>query len=143
MADPLSISASIIAVLQMTGTVIQYLNDVKGASDDVRSILIEISNTSGLLYSLRDPVAVDESWLTTVKSLAAPSGPLEQFKSALEDLIVKLSPAVGLKNLGKKIIWPFQKGEVKEILGKIERQKMLFSLALQNDNMLVVKQMPD
>jgi hypothetical protein len=97
MADPLSISGSIIAVLRMTGTVIQYLNNVKGASDDVRSILIEISNTSGLLYSLRDLVAIDESWLTTVKTLAAPSGPLEQFKSSLEYLIAKLSPAVGLK----------------------------------------------
>jgi hypothetical protein len=34
MADPFSVSASIIAVLQLSGTVIGYLNGVKNVSED-------------------------------------------------------------------------------------------------------------
>lgn len=54
MTDPLSTSASIIAVLQLTGTVVQYLNDAKGASEDRQRILAEISSTSGVLFLLKD-----------------------------------------------------------------------------------------
>jgi hypothetical protein len=54
MADPLSISASIIAVLQLSGTIIEYLNDVKGASEDRYRLLNEVASISGLLYFLKD-----------------------------------------------------------------------------------------
>jgi hypothetical protein len=33
------------------------------------------------------------------------------------------------------LTWPFQKEEVGDILGLIERQKMMFSLALQNEHL--------
>jgi hypothetical protein len=49
-----------------------------------------------------------------------------------------LIPQKGLKKLSKALCWPFEKGEIKDILGTIERQKSLFSLALQNDNMYVI-----
>jgi hypothetical protein len=93
-----------------------------------------VSSISGLLYSLRDLAALEETWSGTVKALAVPNGPLEQFQSTLEQLIEKLLPVVRLKKVGKTMTWPFRKGEIKDILCKIERQKMLFALALQNDN---------
>ena len=138
MADPLSISASITALLQLTSTVVQYINNVKDASKERLRIRDEISSTSFLLYMLNDRVQQahsSEPWLLTVRSLNMPKGPLEQFKRALEQLASRLEPSKGLERVGKALAWPFQTGEIKEVLSTIERQKSLFDLALQNDHM--------
>jgi hypothetical protein len=138
MADPLSTSASIIAVLQLSGTIIQYLNDVKGASEDRYRLLNEVASISGLLYFLKDRATQSQygdSWSMTLASLNTPQGPLEQFKSALERLALKLAPVEGWRRAGKALAWPFRKEEIKEILSTIERHKSLFNLALQNDHM--------
>lgn len=137
--DPLSISASITALLQLTSTVIQFLNGVKGAPEDRRNILSELACVSGILYVLQDQAEQakqGDQWSSTLQSLNVTNGPLDQFRTALERLSLKLaSPATGLKKLGKAIVWPFQKEEIKEILGSIERQKALLTLARQNDHM--------
>jgi hypothetical protein len=140
MADPLSISASITAVLQLTRTVAQYLNDAKGASQDHQRILAEISSTSGVLFILKDlaeRAQWEDGWSVTIKSLNLPRGPLDKFKMILEELAWKLKPVQGAKKVGRALIWPFQKGEINEILSSLERQKTLFNLALQNDHMYV------
>ena len=51
--DPLSMTASIIAVLRPTSTLAAYLNDVRNASAEQKTITIEASNLYGLLTSLR------------------------------------------------------------------------------------------
>lgn len=48
--DPLSVTASIIAILQLFTKVLAYLNDVKDASKDRVQCAIELSN----FHSLRD-----------------------------------------------------------------------------------------
>jgi hypothetical protein len=53
----------------------------------------------------------------------------------LERLENKLAPAKGWRKVSKAIVWPFQKEEIKEILNVIERQKIFFNLAQQNDHM--------
>lgn len=137
--DPLSISASITALLQLTSTVIQYINSVKGASEDRRRILSELASVNGILFILQDQAdhaKQGDQWSSTLQSLSVPEGPLEQFRRALELLSTKLAqPAKGLKKLGNALSWPFQKEEIKDILSSIERQKALFNLARQNDHM--------
>ena len=135
--DPLSISASIITILQLTGTVIQYLNTVKGAPKDRQRILSELCNVSSMLYVLEDQAnqAHGDAWSSTLLSLSAPNGPIEQFKTALKRLEDKLAPVEGWRKFGKTMAWPFQREEIEEILNVIERQKTLFNLAQQNDHM--------
>jgi len=140
MSDPLSISASIIAVLQLTRTVVQYLNDVKGASEDRQRILAEISSTSGVLFLLKDladRAQWENGWSVTIKSLTLPGGPLDNFMMILKQLASKLKPVEGTKKVGRALIWPFQKVEINKVLSSLERQKTLFNLALQNDHMYV------
>ena len=136
--DPLSISASITALLQLTSTVIQYLYGVKGAPEDRGTILSEIVSVNTILFVIQneaEQAKQGDQWSSTLHSLNVPHGPLDQFRSALERLASKLaSPATGLKKMGKAIIWPFQKEEIKEILASIERQKGLLNLARQNDH---------
>lgn len=95
MTDPLSISSSIIAILQLTGTVVAYLNDVRGASEDRQQLLVEVSSVSGFLYILKD-LTERTQWndisLSTMSSLSVRNGPLDQFKSALQELATKLAP---------------------------------------------------
>jgi hypothetical protein len=138
MGDPLSVSASIVAVLQLTGTVVQYLNDVKEAPKDRQRILSELSVASGILYLLRDLAErpqYGDAWSVTIRSLNVPNGPLDQFKLALELLTSKLAPVNGLKKMRKALAWPFQKAEIQSVISMIERQKSIFNLALQNDHM--------
>ena len=136
--DPLSISASITALLQLTATVIQYLNLVKGAPKDRQKLLSEVCNVSGMLYILEDQASQakqGDGWSSTFLSLNGPNGPIKQFKTALERLEEKLKPVERLGKVVKAVAWPFQKDEIIEILNFIERQKTLFILARQNDHM--------
>ena len=136
--DPLSISASIAALIQLTGSVIQYLSLVKGAAKDRQRLLSELCNVSGMLYILEDQASQakqGDAWSSTLLSLDGPNGPIQQFKTALERLEEKLTRVEGLRKIVKAVAWPFQKEEITEILNVIERQKTLFNLALQNDHM--------
>ena len=138
MADPLSISSGIIAILQLASSVVQYLNAVRDASDERQKLITEIGSVTGFLYLLNESVETQyrtSPLSTTYKSLCVADGPLDQFKDALNELAAKLRPAHGgLRRTGKALLWPFQKSEINSILYKIERQKTLFSLALQNEN---------
>jgi hypothetical protein len=69
-----------------------------------------------------------------MRTITAPNGPLEQFKISLERLASKA---------GKALVWPFQKGEVNDVLVAIERQKSCFILAQQNDHMYEILRFAD
>lgn len=142
MADPLGISASIITVLQLTTTVIQYINDVKEASQERLRLRDEISSASWTLHMLRerlDQPNSDPTWLSSLQSLDGPNGPINRFKRLLEQLASKLAPRQGknkmLKEFGRTLAWPFKKKDIKDLLSALERQKSMFHLALQNDNL--------
>ena len=129
--------ASVVTILKLVGAVTCYLNNVKDAPEERTRLLVEISTISGVLTTLRDLAVESEqkgTALASVKALDVPSGPLVQFKIALERIAVALAPGRGVKRFGRVLVWPFKKEEVHELLDVIERQKSLFILALQNDN---------
>jgi hypothetical protein len=135
MAEPLGIAASIIAVLQLTASVIEYLQAVHDAPKDRISFLSEVSGLHHLLLALQDRVDntnAEDLWRTQVRQLGVRDGPLDQFKSHLERLVSKFGPAAGLR---RRLTWKFNKAEIEGIISKIERIKMLVSLALTNDHL--------
>jgi hypothetical protein len=144
MTDGLSVAASVIAVVQITGTVITYLEAVKDAPKERKRILEEVTSTHYLLFRIKDQYNIkdtgdgapkwDEEMAETMRWLSCPNGPLEQFKRAMETLSAKLKPSHGLQKFGKSVIWPFKKEEIKDLLQTMERQKTLFTIALQMDN---------
>ena len=136
--DPLSASASIIAVLQLSGTVAQYLNSVHNAPKERDAMFREISSIVGVLFLMKHTVerTKGEPSLGSVRSLAAPGGLLEQFQKILERLASKLSPAsTTLKKIGRVLHWPFAKDEIVGMLDSIERIKTRFLVALQADHL--------
>ena len=118
--EPLSAVASVISILKLVGAVTCYLNNVKDAPEERTRLLVEISTISGLLTTLRDLAMKSEQNGTALASVKA--------------LDVPLGPGRSVKRFGKVLAWPFKKQEVRELLEVIERQKSLFILALQNDN---------
>jgi hypothetical protein len=132
--DPLSISASISALLTLSGTVIKYLSAVEQASDTRARLLLEISSARGLLFSLDDlcrQTEMSSGCFMSLKSLSTSDGPFEQFKMALELLAGKLAP---VKKVRRALTWIFNQGEVNALLDTIERQKTYYLLALQGNN---------
>jgi hypothetical protein len=135
--DPLSVSASIAALLALAGTVTQYLSTIAKATDNREKLLMEVSSSSGLLYSLKDlceRVDVQSSIFMSLKALNSPQGPFEQFKKTLELLSEKLAPAYGCAKVKKALTWYFDQSEVNALMDVIQRQKTFYILALQGNH---------
>ena len=136
--DPLSVTASLAAILQLSTSVTQYLKQVKGGSRERIKLREEIRNVAFMLQILNDRAEdIEESGevLTSIKTLALQNGPLDHLKDALELLARKLAPQGRLRQLTQPILWPLSKGEVDAVLNIIERQKMFLSLAMENDTL--------
>ncbi|KAI1738955.1 hypothetical protein F4680DRAFT_466763 [Xylaria scruposa] len=135
--DPFNAIGTIIAVLQLTATVVKYLNDVKNASKDQKRCAIEASNLLALLTKLK--CCLEESASTDplharARQLATKNGILDQYKAALELLITKVKPEGGAGKVTAAILWSFNKKETEEILGTIERLKSLLLIDFQIDH---------
>jgi hypothetical protein len=138
--DPLSITASIIAIVQLTSKVIVYLEDVKSASKDRDQCAIEVSNLSAFLTKLRYRLkegASNELWNAEVQKLGEKDGILDQYKLALEQLHAAIISRRGTKKAAHLIRWSWIKKEVEVILARIERLKPLVHIALEMDHLLV------
>jgi len=147
MADPLSVTASIIAVLQLSSTVLRYLLDVKGASEERKVLIREISFTRGILSALNeivDDVRVsDETWSATIRSLVDPDGPLRVLMTTFQQLETKLKGSAseaGIKTAANSLRWPFKQSEVEKILRILQRQKSTLPLALENDHIALSRE---
>lgn len=138
--DPLSVTASIIAILKLSSEVFGHLNDVKNAPRDLEQYTVEASNLFGLLVKLRyrlEEERSDNSWHNAVQNLGVKNGPLDQFKQVLEQLQTRITGRGRLKNIGDKLMWKFSKEEINSMLARMERLKTLVQVALEMDHLLV------
>ncbi|KAL8991285.1 MAG: hypothetical protein Q9169_007902 [Polycauliona sp. 2 TL-2023] len=132
----ISLTAGIIAILQLTSSVVDYLNDVHEAPRQRAQCAIEASNLFGILTRLKyrlETAGDNEPWYTAIRTLAVDGGPLEQYKSALEQLLPKVEQGSGIRRMGDRLVWKFSKERVKDILSRMERLKSLVTLALGDD----------
>lgn len=139
--DPLSVTASVIAVLQLTNAVIQYLNDVKDAPKECQQCVIEASNLLSPLINLRyraEKAQIGDPWFEQLRKLNVKDGPLDQYKQALELLRTKVEIGDGIQKIKRRLLWKFNKDEVASILARMERLKRLVSIALEMDHRQVL-----
>ena len=136
--DPLSVTASVIAVLQLTNAVIQYLNDVKDAPKECQQCVIEASNLLSPLINLRyraEKAQIGDPWFEQLRKLNVKDGPLDQYKQALELLRTKVEIGDGIQKIKRRLLWRFSKEEAASILARMERLKSLVSVALGMDHL--------
>ena len=136
--DPLSITASIITIVQLSCELVAYLSNVKDAPKECRQCRIEVSNTQNLLLSLRDRLEEEQpgsAWFSEIQKLNNPGGPLSQYQQALQELRLRTEALDGIRRVQKRLLWRFKKEEVTGILATIERLKSVINIALENDHL--------
>lgn len=134
--DPLSVTAIIIAVLQLTGELTKYVNDIRHATSEQKKLVVEASNLYDLLTNLRfrvEEAQTNDPWFNHVKLLHVENGPLAQFKNALEKMVDRIAPARTRDRVMPAVTWKWTRNEVEEILKQMERVKTLITIALTND----------
>jgi hypothetical protein len=135
MVDPLSITASIAAVVQVSVAVVRYLGDVKDTSHDIGKLRREIESLqSVLLPALQHLKRSEYGNLAPERLIEARNGPLQELLVILEGLEKQLTQSAGLRKARIAVTWPFRKSEISNMVDSIERQKSLFILALQLDS---------
>jgi hypothetical protein len=150
--DPLSVTASIIAVLQATSAVVSicydYSSAVEGSSWELLRVIDEVRGLRNVLESLEQlarqagSTKVEaENRLPSLRLLCEPrTGILAKCLMELTDLDKKLRPQGWSGPAGSKrraLIqasgWPLKKGAVERALVNIGRLKETISLAITAD----------
>ncbi|KAL8721445.1 MAG: hypothetical protein Q9181_007702 [Wetmoreana brouardii] len=130
MADPLSIVGALVAIAQITPTVVNHVRAFKHASAESRQLLLEVSSTSGIVLSLKDladETSSADSWWSTLASL---SDFLKAYEEQLRSIARILEPITRRHRDAFK--WPFDKTAIRDMLTNMERFKTTFLLALQS-----------
>lgn len=144
--DGLSISVTVIAVVQTVGTVIslgyQYISSVKQAPKDVRELLGELGSLDGVLDTLQDYIMANPQSLALEK-LNVPDGPLSGCLKELNGLHsrlkgTKLADPKSAKDgttILERFKWPLKDKETAQVIQRLERYKSLFMFSLTADHM--------
>lgn len=139
MAETLGVVSGIIAVADLTYTVLGYLKSVHDAEKEIEDYNREAPNFAELLTSLAVHVARSggqngDPWFESVQTLQR--GLMQQYQAAVETFKEKVAPGTGLREkFTQRLTWKFVKHDVKEILEKMERLESLITIALQKDHL--------
>ncbi|KAI0482243.1 hypothetical protein GGR56DRAFT_177205 [Xylariaceae sp. FL0804] len=136
--DPLSFSASLIAVIELSCTVVQYISTASGATKERRRLRSEIQACNHFLQEIRDSADdADEphTWSDTVKALEAPGAPLYRLSVTLRTIESRFKPKTGLKKAIGSLRWPLEEKEVNMLINSIECEKSVLQLSLANDSL--------
>lgn len=140
MGEPLSSTASVIAVIQISSKVIascaRYAKEVRNAKDDIerlQSTVRGIENVSKGIKALLDGMDAQKQ----LKVSQELSKPLAHCKSQLEDVSNQLELGKMRKTMScvgmRAIKWPFKSYELNRLLVFMEQTIQIFSAALQVD----------
>ncbi|KAF3937930.1 hypothetical protein ABW19_dt0210345 [Dactylella cylindrospora] len=131
--EPLSATASIIAVIQGIGVCWKIYSGLKDARSDIEELQKEVASVEELVKRVRQLVRSPEgNQLSKSKEL---ENALQGACSELERLEKKLGSQTDRKTWGlkRRVKWPFTGPDVVKITGNLERWKTSIGLALNID----------
>jgi hypothetical protein len=147
--DPLSGAASVIAVIQVTGSIVQicrkYLNNVNNATRDIQRLQEKIVVLAQVLQSLNELIhrSNGKRLTTTMQNLI---DNIAKCSSTLTNLKEKIDPKTtqrGMRKWGLRAFkWPLGRSEVDDAIMELEWYKTTFALALQVDQTYAPDQNP-
>ncbi|KAF3931033.1 Ankyrin-3 [Dactylellina cionopaga] len=140
MADPLSVAASLIAVIQLSNKVLSYCYrfhmQAKDSHKEIFPVISELEDLRMLLDQIQevlpapDPkVATDGSNQVELAELPGLRKSLTSSGEVLGDISDRLAPMLG-KGLLARLKWPFEGKAIQEKLDNLHRQKTTFQLFL-------------
>jgi len=139
--DPLSVSASVIAILQLSGQIISacsaYISAVKGAPKDIKTILVEVQSLQAIIHVLDltsgQSISTDDG---LEASLEACRATLSELASLLDRHATQKTPQTGgpatksvLPTLAS-LAWPLKQQRAKALMEDIARYKSTIILSL-------------
>lgn len=138
--DGVSNAASLVALLQLAASVVNYVKNVTGAPVQKRKLLVALVQARGLLSTLVDLTneVDDEDWSHTIQSLSVRNGPLSTFQDILEQIARKLgiaTPGSNITTALNRLRWPFDQTSLQEMIASLEKLKSHFLVAIANDHM--------
>ncbi|KAK5050389.1 hypothetical protein LTR84_003670 [Exophiala bonariae] len=133
MADPFSISASILTVLQVAASLVSLIRDLKDASRELKKLQLEIEGLQTILSRVKDLSEKTETPEEQTEKVVCSHAPLQECLAQLTKLMEKFSPVRGVIRPSRAISWKLQQGEIKQAIASIERQKTLLIVGLQVD----------
>lgn len=140
MADPLSMAASIIALIQLTGALSAfghgYIGGLRRGSADRRRLVEEFASLNIILQHLRDHSASTSGGGGDTGALQDLAGPLANCRQELDALAAKMKPRKrkGLSGIWRTLKWPLEEAETLQAVERIERYKTLFHFAVTADH---------
>jgi uncharacterized protein YydD (DUF2326 family) len=138
--DGLSNAASVIAVIQLAGSVVRicggYIAEVKGARRDVEHVQREIESLTAILQNLLQLLRSRHG--TELSTSGVLQENIADCLLTLGDLKRKIEPKRRsqpvMKRLGLRALkWPLKREEVMKVVNRLERDKSSISLALEMD----------
>ena len=136
--DPLSISASITALLGLATAVLKALVDIKDSDKERRGLEREVINLLSFLQTLRSHVEraeVDQACSQSTRMLSEPTGTLEQMHDEIGVLLSLVKQSDGRRKvIASRVTWPFDRLNAYRSIDKINRLKADVSLALGQDH---------
>jgi hypothetical protein len=155
--DPLSIAASVIAVIQISQSIIEvcidYITHVSDTPNELWTILVEVGSVKSILEVLNLLAESEggEGRLKILCKLDGPTGPLEGCKKDLKAL-ARLIPPPSIGSDGKRgkvahclrtLAWPLHREKARGLLENIGRYKATMSLALTTEAASVTNPLPN
>jgi hypothetical protein len=140
--DPLSGVASVIAVIQLAGMVVdvcyQYRGGLRHPPKAVKQLISEVEGIREVLKQLDsmfdDDLSSASLHLTITKELMKTDGLLDQCFCSLDDLKKALEPKQGWREIRQALVWPLTEKDVDKALQRLQRLKRLLALSLTGDH---------
>lgn len=142
MAEPLSVAASIVALLQLTSIAIKCINSWSKKSMVVDNLSKELKSLHNVLLRLKEFRERQPEQLPALQSLDGSDGVLGQAQRTLEKLVDMLSDAGDaskgadwMKRGRAALRWPLREKEIEETLRCLERYKSGLLLMIGQDSL--------
>lgn len=143
--DALSSAASVIAVIQLTGSLVKlcggYIQEVKDARVEIFTLQQAITGLQGTLQDLLKLLQSNDRMALPTSSRLASN--ITDCLSSLQALEAKLDPGKGKKLMRKvgfrALKWPLKRAELEGVIQNLEKYKSSFFFSLQVDQTYVYR----
>ena len=148
MADPVSLTVSIVAITQALSQIYTLGKAIKDAKADIKALCEELLALKGVLEMIQMQITAarnEDSSLGSDKKLSdnLPKAFCSQefqhvhdtTRTFVNEILRGLSKAGKFKSAVQRVTWPFTKGKMKEHIARLERVKSWFMFAMLNDNL--------
>lgn len=135
MAEVVGLVASIIGISQLAAKVTSlgygYVGGVKRAPEDIQNFMKELGSLTRVLTTLEGCAKTHPG----SPALEEIENPLQECLQEMEKLVTKMQPKGWWKKKVARFKWPLKETETAEYIGRLERHKSFFIIALNADQL--------